>query len=85
MYFVLRCKFSQHKDLATELLSTGDDELIEVGSNPVCTVIDVVDLSFSRLQDSPGDFFWGCGRDGTGRNELGKQLEKLREQLCVYG
>ena len=64
MRLILQHKFSQHRDLAAELLSTGDDELIE---------------------DSPVDFFWGCGKDGTGRNGLGKQLEKVRDWFRVYG
>jgi ribA/ribD-fused uncharacterized protein len=33
------------------------------------------------MEDSPVDFWWGCGADGTGRNELGKILMKIREEL----
>lgn len=28
-----------------------------------------------------GDSYWGCGRDGKGRNQLGKTLMKVREEL----
>jgi len=33
------------------------------------------------IEDSPDDVFWGTGRDGQGRNELGKALMRLRGQL----
>ncbi|KAF8504552.1 DUF1768-domain-containing protein [Russula emetica] len=35
------------------------------------------------IEDSPIDWFWGIGDDGRGRNELGKALMRLREQLQV--
>ncbi|KAJ7819811.1 hypothetical protein B0H13DRAFT_2130900, partial [Mycena leptocephala] len=33
------------------------------------------------VEDSAEDAFWGIGRNGQGRNELGKALAKLRNQL----
>jgi len=33
------------------------------------------------VENSPRDFFWGCGGDGTGRNELGKLLMRVRREL----
>ncbi|KAG7089293.1 hypothetical protein E1B28_010991 [Marasmius oreades] len=33
------------------------------------------------VEDSDKDAFWGIGHDGSGRNELGKALERLRSQL----
>jgi hypothetical protein len=33
------------------------------------------------VEDSPRDYFWGCGKDGTGRNELGKTLMAIRQKL----
>ncbi|KAI0300495.1 hypothetical protein B0F90DRAFT_1629754 [Multifurca ochricompacta] len=33
------------------------------------------------VEDSPDDIFWGIGRDGQGRNELGKALMRLRGRL----
>ncbi|KAF8991533.1 hypothetical protein BDQ17DRAFT_1254835 [Cyathus striatus] len=33
------------------------------------------------VEDSPKDWFWGIGKDGKGRNELGKALERLRSTL----
>lgn len=33
------------------------------------------------VEDSPRDAFWGVGKHGTGRNELGKCLMRCREKL----
>lgn len=33
------------------------------------------------IEDSPIDWYWGCGKDGTGKNMLGKLLVKLRDEL----
>lgn len=33
------------------------------------------------VEDSPFDYYWGCGRKGTGLNRLGNLLMQLREQL----
>ncbi len=33
--------------------------------------------------NAPGDFYWGIGREGTGKNWLGFLLMELREQLRV--
>ena len=33
------------------------------------------------VEDSPVDYYWGCGEDGSGTNMLGKQLMELREEL----
>lgn len=33
------------------------------------------------VEDSPVDYYWGCGKDGTGKNMLGKTLMKIREEL----
>ncbi|EGN91903.1 hypothetical protein SERLA73DRAFT_191875 [Serpula lacrymans var. lacrymans S7.3] len=33
------------------------------------------------FEDSPYDAYWGIGRDGTGENQLGKALERLRTTL----
>ena len=33
------------------------------------------------VENSPTDYFWGCGADGTGKNMLGKILMEVREQL----
>jgi ribA/ribD-fused uncharacterized protein len=33
------------------------------------------------VEASPGDFYWGAGQDGSGRNRLGHLLETVREEL----
>jgi ribA/ribD-fused uncharacterized protein len=33
------------------------------------------------VEDSPIDWFWGCGKDGTGRNRLGEMWEEIRSAL----
>ena len=53
-------KFSQNQRLKEQLLSTGDQFLIE---------------------DSPVDYYWGCGADNTGQNMLGKILMEVRSEL----
>ncbi|KAJ7529805.1 hypothetical protein O6H91_15G066300 [Diphasiastrum complanatum] len=35
------------------------------------------------IEASPHDYFWGCGRDGTGFNHLGKLLMKVRNELQI--
>ncbi|MDV6330309.1 NADAR family protein [Asticcacaulis sp. 201] len=34
------------------------------------------------VENAPGDYFWGCGQDGTGENWLGRILEDVRKQLA---
>ncbi|HEX8564629.1 MAG TPA: NADAR family protein [Pyrinomonadaceae bacterium] len=33
------------------------------------------------IENAPMDYYWGCGRTGTGQNKLGKILMRVREQL----
>jgi ribA/ribD-fused uncharacterized protein len=33
------------------------------------------------IEDSPIDWYWGCGKDGTGKNMLGKILMRVRIDL----
>jgi N-glycosidase YbiA len=33
------------------------------------------------IEDSPRDYFWGCGADKTGENHLGKILMGVREEI----
>lgn len=33
------------------------------------------------IEDSPVDWYWGCGADGKGQNMLGKILMAIREEL----
>ena len=33
------------------------------------------------VEDSPVDYYWGCGKDGTGANRLGVLWEQVRDML----
>jgi N-glycosidase YbiA len=33
------------------------------------------------VENSPTDYFWGCGKDRTGQNHLGKILMSVREEI----
>lgn len=33
------------------------------------------------IENSPVDYYWGCGANGTGKNRLGFLLEKVRKAL----
>eukprot|EP00210_Caulerpa_lentillifera_P001313 g1263.t1 len=35
------------------------------------------------IEVSPHDFFWGCGFDGSGKNQLGELLMSIREELIL--
>jgi ribA/ribD-fused uncharacterized protein len=37
------------------------------------------------VENAPGDYYWGCGADGTGKNILGKILMEVRETLRRSG
>lgn len=50
------------------------------------THTDIRDILFSTsnaeiVENSPIDFYWGCGADGSGKNMLGKILMEAREIL----
>jgi len=33
------------------------------------------------IEDSPVDYYWGCGADGSGKNMLGKVLMEIRSEF----
>lgn len=33
------------------------------------------------VENAPGDYYWGCGADGSGKNRLGQLLMELRAEL----
>jgi ribA/ribD-fused uncharacterized protein len=33
------------------------------------------------IEDSPVDWYWGCGANGKGKNRLGILLMRLRDEL----
>ncbi len=34
------------------------------------------------VENAPGDYYWGCGKNGTGLNRLGTILMEVRIVLC---
>lgn len=34
------------------------------------------------IENAPGDYYWGCGKDGSGKNRLGHVLMRVREELA---
>lgn len=37
----------------------------------------------SIVENSPIDYYWGCGKDGSGKNRLGQILMEVRQILVV--
>jgi predicted NAD-dependent protein-ADP-ribosyltransferase YbiA (DUF1768 family) len=35
------------------------------------------------IEDSPRDYFWGCGIEGNGTNHLGRILMEVRDELKI--
>ncbi|MCX4353834.1 MAG: NADAR family protein [Lachnospiraceae bacterium] len=35
----------------------------------------------SIVEKTTDDYYWGCGKDGSGQNKLGKTLMRVREKL----
>jgi ribA/ribD-fused uncharacterized protein len=35
----------------------------------------------SIVENAPGHYYWGCGKDGAGKNRLGQILMEVRAQL----
>jgi N-glycosidase YbiA len=33
------------------------------------------------VENAPSDYYWGCGKEGTGKNRLGLILVEIRAQL----
>jgi ribA/ribD-fused uncharacterized protein len=36
------------------------------------------------VESAPGDYYWGCGADGSGQNKLGKLLMEVRSMLSQW-
>jgi ribA/ribD-fused uncharacterized protein len=44
--------------------------------------IKLIDTAYEEIvEDSPIDWYWGCGKDGTGQNMLGKILMEVRHEI----
>lgn len=38
--------------------------------------------SEALVENAPGDYYWGCGADGSGLNRLGLILQQVRSELA---
>lgn len=54
---------------------------LKVEQNPIVKATLLSTKDEEIIEDSPIDYYWGCGRDGSGVNMLGKLWMKLREDL----
>jgi ribA/ribD-fused uncharacterized protein len=34
------------------------------------------------IENAPSDYYWGCGKDGSGKNRLGVLLMQVRQELA---
>ncbi|NJN24313.1 MAG: NADAR family protein [Acaryochloridaceae cyanobacterium RL_2_7] len=73
---VIRPDWDQTKDqVMYEAVKT------KFSSHPeICSVL-LATGSEEIVEDSPNDYYWGCGADKTGENHLGKILMRVREEL----
>lgn len=70
--------------------SVKDDIMRKAVQKKVSIYPDVLDLLLKTgteelIEDSPVDYYWGCGADGSGKNMLGKILMEIRGHLQKYG
>jgi len=61
------------------------EEILRAKADQHKEVRDALSQSRSEelVEDSPLDYFWGRGRNGTGDNQLGQLWMKLRDELLV--
>jgi ribA/ribD-fused uncharacterized protein len=52
---------------------------------PEITELLVSTGSATLIEDSPTDYYWGCGADGTGKNRLGQLWMAVRDILKGEG
>ena len=59
-----------HRAVLTKFSTHADIKttLLNTGTQPI-------------VENAPGDYYWGCGKDGSGQNKLGQILEAVRSTL----
>ena len=63
-----------------------DDVMLEAirkkfGTHPAVRELLLATGDEELIENAPNDYYWGCGRTGTGQNKLGKILMRVREEL----
>jgi ribA/ribD-fused uncharacterized protein len=61
-----------------EVMKIGLEEKFK---NPILKKKLLETLPYNLIENSPYDNFWGCGKDGKGKNMLGQLLMNLRATL----
>jgi predicted NAD-dependent protein-ADP-ribosyltransferase YbiA (DUF1768 family) len=80
-------KFTQHKSLKKMILETGERPITFVSTPPGVPLftyhesLRIDKFWWLGTQMSDVDSFWGTGRDGHGKNYLGRTLEKTRWRI----
>lgn len=90
---IWKCKTPrQARDLGQKIKLRPDWELIKENIMYECVLAKFLQndrlraalkatLTEELIEDSPIDYYWGCGADGSGQNMLGKILMKVREVI----
>ena len=50
------------------------------GAHPALRALLLATGARPLVENAPADYYWGCGRSGTGRNRLGVLLMALRAE-----
>jgi ribA/ribD-fused uncharacterized protein len=50
-------------------------------ANPDIRVLLLATEDAALIEKTTGDYYWGCGTDGTGKNMLGRILMEVRDEL----
>lgn len=83
-----RLKSSDHPDferIRSDWEEVKENIMLDALTYKFNTHPDLQDLLLSTgsqviVEDSPYDYYWGAGKDGSGKNRLGKLLMQLREE-----
>jgi ribA/ribD-fused uncharacterized protein len=76
--FPLRADWEEVKD---EIMFRAVKRKFQAHADILATLLATGDEEL--VENAPGDFYWGCGADGTGKNMLGKILMNVRSELRV--
>jgi len=74
--YKLRADWDQVKD---ELMYKAVKTKFKTHSDIRAILLGTIDEEI--VENSPYDYYWGCGQDGNGQNRLGKILMRVREEL----
>ena len=72
----LRADWEQMKD---EVMRRGVLRKFETHADLRAMLLDTGDEEI--VENAPGDYYWGCGADGSGKNMLGQILMEVRATL----